>query len=482
MEKLGPAFLPMISDTFVPAPGNYISRIQFSMTGLAVIAIGLAPYYSPKQPDECISRNLLLGISTVCGLLVSVIGAVCEDGADVKSCMGDSQIHDISATTLFLSYDVYMVVQSMRHAKLATPWRRRMMLLSLLIHLICHVRFLPTSWLAALVAPATSADAPAWAAGAASLGLESGPWLAVVEYLDTAVLFTWIATHTKTIGEGFRLGYVRTPTPPGTMDKGAAMEAEAKGEPTTCRVLVGVSVKSMADASTALAVATLAICYVVGVHNGTIHPETQWPMISDMFVSIPGDMISRFGVCMGAVWVGMTQVGHWVVVAPHRTKPNLAIAAHACSLLGVMGLMGVGAINEDENITYHYISAITFFGGFMIYMVLDLIGSAHHWRGAGRAGAVVSAALFVGCKLTPLLLRARGGASAGSFVATLESPVWLAYVEWAGFAALLAYLLLSNNSLPTCATVKFAFFSTEPAGQEGELRAVRLGEDAYVRM
>ena len=43
VEKLGPAFLPMLSDTFVPAPGNYISRVVLSGAALIIGCIGAAP-------------------------------------------------------------------------------------------------------------------------------------------------------------------------------------------------------------------------------------------------------------------------------------------------------------------------------------------------------------------------------------------------------------------------------------------------------
>ena len=43
VEKKGPAFLPMLSDTFVPEPGNYISRVTLSATSLIVAALGFVP-------------------------------------------------------------------------------------------------------------------------------------------------------------------------------------------------------------------------------------------------------------------------------------------------------------------------------------------------------------------------------------------------------------------------------------------------------
>ena len=39
-------FLPMISDTFVPAPGNYISRVMLSLTAVGVAVVVLMDYFS----------------------------------------------------------------------------------------------------------------------------------------------------------------------------------------------------------------------------------------------------------------------------------------------------------------------------------------------------------------------------------------------------------------------------------------------------
>ena len=47
-EKQCPVFLPMISDTFVPIPGNYISRMVFSAGQFGLGAVMMPPKRLPR--------------------------------------------------------------------------------------------------------------------------------------------------------------------------------------------------------------------------------------------------------------------------------------------------------------------------------------------------------------------------------------------------------------------------------------------------
>ena len=78
LEGVGPAFLPMLSDTFVPIPGNYISRISLSLCGIALFPLAAVPYYSPQQPDECLPRRALLVMAMLGAVCLQAVGAVCE--------------------------------------------------------------------------------------------------------------------------------------------------------------------------------------------------------------------------------------------------------------------------------------------------------------------------------------------------------------------------------------------------------------------
>ena len=78
--KIPPSLLhaSQLSDTFVPAPGNYISRVTLSGTGLTLGALGLVPYFA-QRPKAVLSRRVLLGFSTVGSTCLGLVGAVCED-------------------------------------------------------------------------------------------------------------------------------------------------------------------------------------------------------------------------------------------------------------------------------------------------------------------------------------------------------------------------------------------------------------------
>ena len=81
VEKKGPAFLPMLSDTFVPAPGNYISRMMLSMTALTMGCLGFLPYYNKGTPDlgrrmliHCLSTDVVRVIIRIDGITGAIGG------------------------------------------------------------------------------------------------------------------------------------------------------------------------------------------------------------------------------------------------------------------------------------------------------------------------------------------------------------------------------------------------------------------------
>ena len=227
VEKLGPAFLPMLSDTFVPAPGNYISRMVLSPCALSIGVLGLAPYFTRRQSAPPMSRKLLLGMSTVASVCLGLVGAVCES-TNVPSCMGDTNMHDTVAVIFFVFYDIYMVALS--YTPHASIWYHVRLYACVLVSLVSKLRWLPPSYLAALLQPEASPDAaaaPRLAALAAhrsvttveissatpffdtGLGSTGGPpYLAVAEYADVLSLLIWMATYMQKIGADFEYGIV----------------------------------------------------------------------------------------------------------------------------------------------------------------------------------------------------------------------------------------------------------------------------------
>lgn len=469
VQKDGPAFLPMLSDTFVPAPGNYLSRAALSQAGLVIVLMGLLPYHSARQPSECLPRKLLLGMSTLAGTCLAVVGAVCESD-HVGSCMGDDTVHVAAAVTLFVVYDVYMAVLSHRHHRHFSRAHRWLLVASLVVGVVCKLRFAPPGLFASLLAPVWGRlRAPVPGPGGAS---HSPVWLAVVEYLDTSTLLVWFATYAHTMGRGYRFGVVPAP-------------AAGKGAPIA--TLARVRVSSLGRAVALLSAGTILLTFVLADRQGVIQPRTTWraggvecaparrpppppappsrpppptarprpprPMISDLWWSRPGDMISRYAVCLCAMLLALTQLGHYVAVRASAGGRRRTALAHALSLLAAAGIFGVGCINEKENLFLHSACAWTFFGGFIAYMLVDLASSAGRWVGPRRAAAVGAAAVVVACKLAQWRhVRARGGSLYDG-----AQPSSMAYAEWLAFGGILAYFVLSTHT-EACEATHLAFY------------------------
>ena len=230
VEKLGPAFLPMLSDTFVPAPGNYISRVVLSGAALIIGCIGAAPYYTKRQSILPIGRKALLSMSTVASVCLGVVGAVCEDD-NTPSCMGNDKVHSSSAIVFFVLYDVYMIALSFKKPILtdATFTQRYIIFFSLFLSLMSKLRWIPPSaysWLLAPADPSTYAVTPLSGNASSSRFFKlfaaeeegeddydgspskSPVWLACAEYTDVVSIMTWMATYMQIIGSDFEYGLV----------------------------------------------------------------------------------------------------------------------------------------------------------------------------------------------------------------------------------------------------------------------------------
>ena len=603
VERKGYWFLPMLSDTFVPIPGNYISRVALSLCGLAVGALGLLPFFDPQQPEECLPRWVLLAMSTCAGVLLGVVGAVCEFD-DVPTCMGSAVVHDISATSMFLLYDVYAVVVSLRHSRrLASRGARFGLWAALIVQLVCKLRFLPAAqrW-SALPHPSPTAREVAAAARATSapggisalilpprwlffrLRNSGSVLLACVEYLDTISVFAWVSVYCGCLGRGYQYGFVRVPA----RSEAGAVAPTAKAADNGVRVLASLSLTALCNVVAVLAVGTIGGTFALALAQGVIHPRTgvhapvpigappclavthassphplsrlphplsrpqahcmclracvcracvhlcacvcracvhmracvcracvhmracvcracvhlracvcracvhlracvcracvhlrvcvhlracvcarhaEWPMISDLWVVKPSDMLSRYLVCLGAALLALSHCGHHVAAQPYR-RPRATRLGLACGLLSTGGLMLVGVCNERETGWLHSLGAVTFFAGFAGWALADLCSAGLAWRGASRAGAVVSLALLLGSKLAQLIhllkhrcLDALHNDAYEGLERSASNPHGLSTLEWLATIALLTYYLLSNHALPDAHATRLAFFT-----------------------
>ena len=95
---------PMISDTFVYPPGNWISRWSLNFAGTVAMAGQLVLYWLDGKTDNVAKAYTALSIVSLVGL--QIVGCVDEDE--------NYPIHIAAAVVFFGGYDVFMVVRSSR--------------------------------------------------------------------------------------------------------------------------------------------------------------------------------------------------------------------------------------------------------------------------------------------------------------------------------------------------------------------------------
>ena len=490
---------------------------MLSLTALSLALLGAVPYYSPEQPDECIPRKVLLAMSTIASLNLGIVGAVCES-TNVPSCMGDTDVHDVTAVTFFILYDVYMATllfRDLRRAKHAST--RCALIAAVAVSYLTKLRFLPPSALTSLLRPAsTSASTAASATLSATLAstearmsrgsagsvglllLGQGPLLAVFEYVDVFCIFVFIVLYAGMAGDDFSYGFLRTsadglPLLPAAAEPATASVAPTDAAATTTTatatatqkeerpstsssssssavsataplVHVALSVCALSEVCLVMVVATIGYTFSVALRDGVIHPTQEWPMISDLWVHKPSNLISRYAVCLGGFLLAACQLGHHTAVAPSRTAfPVTNRISLASALVSALGLVGVGSCNEHENTLVHDVCAVTFFAGFTIWALIDLRTSVRRWVGHSRALAVVSLAVLIGCKLSQLCHYIKHGTWTGEddlVVFNPNHPQGLAIAEWLGTVALCSYFYLANHATPETSLTHVAFYST----------------------
>ena len=110
--------LPTISDTWVPAPGNYLSRW---VTAVVCIVMGVAQWviyaintgktgFAPHITNNQLASGISI-VGFVSCVLLSWVAAIC-DNDNAPSCRGNGTIHSIFAVSFFIGYNVMMAVST----------------------------------------------------------------------------------------------------------------------------------------------------------------------------------------------------------------------------------------------------------------------------------------------------------------------------------------------------------------------------------
>ena len=152
----GLTHLPVISNTWVYAPENYLSRWCVGMFCGCLAVCQFFIYWINESPSAArrapvssgsgaslpkvtCSNQFLLGMSLFAVFCLSWVGAICE--STVPSCRGNITLHTGFAITFFALYDIYMIVLNCREAPAG---RHPLRTLCVAASIVSKTRWLPS--------------------------------------------------------------------------------------------------------------------------------------------------------------------------------------------------------------------------------------------------------------------------------------------------------------------------------------------------
>ena len=435
-----PVFLPMISDTWVYPPANYLSRICVSLAGFgqSAVFVTLYFYHKNKFPKHPICMKATLFVSLFASFNLGVIGSVCEK-ATVPSCQGNNKVHLFAAMTFFSWSTAYAVIVSLIDERAFHT--RKVQIACVLASVAAKLRFvLPASLLV------QNPDEVAFF-----------PYVQIFEWADVFCLLTFFAVFCAEHVPHYYFGLIRVH--PGIQPRGQS----------DLTVLISWSGRTLATLTIIMNIFTIASTFVLSTSDGTIHPWQSWPAMSDMWVSPPSNMISRYMVCLGSVVAFITQVAHYFVTSPYRAQ-MLNLSLHSMTWVGLVGLMFVGACNEDEDPTVHDAGASAFFTLHCGYFVLDAMWSPS--ASNSKVETLKKSLQLFGLLLVLLswwmVLKPMLGDPKGHWLGPTQvgDHSVLHLLEWAVWAGFLFSLRSSMRELPGAGEVRLAFFRKEESMEE----------------
>lgn len=362
--------LPTISDTWVPVPGNYLSRIVVGYDSALLQLGNLAMFYlnqarrSPSTPSWYPSNKFLLIVALIAIFLLSWVGAIC-DSARTPSCDGNDGIHSTCAVIFFILYNIYlvfMVKMPVKEGWEATSVGQLSVLLA--ISTVFKLRFIP-----------------------AVRGHFDETPLAVIEWSDVGLIMVVLVKFLSETATRLSLSIVRLPAQQQDGNEKKQLEAEAKqplsvtgGEATVLQAFTLRHITSFGDVVASL---TLLTTYAIALHQHVV-PHDRLPDIPDMFVNTPSNWFSRWGmVVTSAALVALNSVAHVsradsTVVGGRRGLFSMAYLS-LTTLVGVVSSVSLalyGAANIVEGPAVHDAAGAVFFAGYTGYMLLYLLDEA----------------------------------------------------------------------------------------------------------
>ncbi len=248
----------------------------------------------------------------------------------------------------------------------------------------------------------------------------------------------------------------------------AASEKAALGTPIVStatppdlQALTLIPVSQTIKVTSILILGTIGLSWGFAAHQGVV-AKGELPLISDLWVYIPGDWFSRWGVMLTSTLLCVSLVSFYTLEFP-TTKPagvDLALVATAVGIVAAVALGMTGIINEQENTELHLGAATVFNLGLDVYMIFALVASLFMAAPAtGRWARVLRWALWfvsmvanvrvrsVARFLTHIVHEHHGCAFSSHIHAAARGelpPGVYAVYEWVDLLVLLAFFNLSG--------------------------------------
>jgi len=393
-EGKKPIFLPTISNTWEAPPGNYISRFfagyacdMLYMAAIFIYWARVTVLAQSPEPGFIVSEGVLLVISLVAIFCLSWVPPVCD--TKNPDCRGGPEIHVFCAVTFFVLFDMFGIITSAQTPHSRGIFARRVDVLLVGISIISKVRFIP---------------------GIEKV-LDETP-LAVFEWSNVGAICGWVVHYVFTFAPSVNLSFVKWQ---GDNINNTPHDDDDNGD-----IGPHISARYLRSISLGACVMTLLSTLIATAVFGEL-PSGHLPFISDLWVYVPGDWISRWGTIQGCtcaivsqifLYLARTDDGSETGVEEAMSQGSIAMVSRGqdeedvkelmasrrveaavagatayerekyeyplliLSVVAFLGLSVVGCVDEKANITVHSIAAGVFFGGFDIYMFLRMILNA----------------------------------------------------------------------------------------------------------
>eukprot|EP00756_Hemistasia_phaeocysticola_P012621 Hpha_TRINITY_DN15219_c1_g10::TRINITY_DN15219_c1_g10_i1::g.65410::m.65410 len=343
-------FLPSISATWVYPPENYVSRW---VVGVMSIFMGLVQYALFRFDLGGLTHGwnkTLLYMGFIACVALSWVGAICDSGT--TSCRGNGTVHGVMAGIFFVLYNLMMIIIT-----IYKPDPAASELAMAVGSILAKVRF----------------SATAGSAIEAQVGGAWNDWIgALIEWIDVLLIALWTMTYVARRGKEYRYGIVDRNT--SNQDTPTPLDFWSMKFTTTITIVW-------------LAGALLVPAFFFKLQGRW--PQGGIPYISDTWVYPPGNWISRWACVGGTTVAAFAHVCAYYVEKDSGDKGR-TVQSGFMTILAIIALFGgsvVGCVDESENGTIHGISAVTFFAGYDIFMLLvarqlmstDCIKSAISW-------------------------------------------------------------------------------------------------------